>query len=70
MAISEINLEDVKFEYDFSAGQGFECFPDMACGLCCKQQFNVTYREINQIVGFLKEWLLSAQSLRNLFKTI
>ena len=61
MISAGIDLEDVEFEYEFSGTQGFECRPDMCCGLCCGMPFNVTYHEINRINNFLRDWLLSAR---------
>lgn len=56
-----MNLEDVEFEYEFPADQGFECRPDMYCGLCCGMPFNITCHEINRINCFLRDWPLSAK---------
>jgi len=59
---TEVNIEDVDFEYEFSDVQGFECDPDDSpCGTCCSMQFNVTFSEINRINGFLKSWLQSQE---------
>ena len=54
-----IDLNNLKFEYEFPDTQGFECRPDMYCGNCCSMPFHLTYREINRINDFLEKWLYS-----------
>lgn len=59
---SAVNFKNLHFEYEFPDTQGFQCNPDkMSCGKCCSMPFNVTFKEINRINNFLKNWLRSAE---------